>query len=161
YFVSLGVAVALYIAAWNLVRGRTGRALLAIRDHPIAAAAMGIHTARYKTLTFAVSAAYTGIAGGLGALAAGFVAPDSFTILLSIALLVGMVLGGIGSIFGTLFGAAFIELVPTMADKLSDAAPGAIYGAVLIAVMLTMPTGVAGLLRAAAARLRRGKGGAE
>jgi branched-chain amino acid transport system permease protein len=152
YFLCLLIAAALYLAAWNLIRGRTGRALVAIRDHPIAAAAMGVNTARYKALTFAVSAMVTGIAGSLSALVAGFTSPDSFTILLSIDLLVGAVIGGIGSIFGMVFGAAFIELVPSVADRISDAAPGAIYGAVLIGVMMVMPTGAAGFLRALFAR---------
>jgi branched-chain amino acid transport system permease protein len=136
YFVTLAVAIAAFLAAWNLVRGRTGRALIAIRDHPIAAVTMGVELARYKTLTFAVSALYTGVAGALGALAAGFISPDSFTILVSIQFLVGVMVGGIGSILGMLVGAAFIELVPNVAEKISDAAPSAIYGVVLIGSMM-------------------------
>jgi len=122
--------------------------MMAIRDHPIAAASMGIDTALYKSLSFGVSALYTGVAGALGALLAGFVSPDSFSILLSINFLVGMVVGGIASIGGMLVGAAFITLVPNLADRISDAAPWAIYGAVLIACMILMPTGVAGVVRA-------------
>ena len=152
YFFCLVIGVALYWAAWNLIRGRTGRALVAIRDHPIAAAAMGVNTARYKSITFGVSAMVTGVGGALGALVAGFTSPDSFTVILSIDLLVGAVVGGIGSIYGMVFGAAFIELVPNVAEKLSDAAPGAIYGAVLIGVMMVLPTGAAGFLRAIFAR---------
>jgi branched-chain amino acid transport system permease protein len=146
YLFCLAVAILLYVAAWNIVRGRTGRALVALRDHPIAAAAMGIDTAGCKSVTFGVSAMYTGIAGSLGALAAGFISPDSFTILLSIQFLVGGVVGGIASIFGTLFGAAFIELVPDLAIKLSEAAPWALYGVLLIVCMMAMPGGVAGLV---------------
>jgi branched-chain amino acid transport system permease protein len=155
YFVSLAVAVALYAAAWNLLRGRTGRAMMAIRDHPIAAVAMGIDTAMYKSLSFGVSALYTGVAGALSALLVGFVSPDSFSILLSINFLVGVVIGGIASIGGMIFGAAFITLVPNLADKISEAAPWAIYGALLIVFMIVMPTGVAGLARATVRRLRR------
>ena len=150
YFMTL--AVALFLAAWNMIRGRTGRALIAIRDHPIAAATMGIDTGRYKALAFAVSAAYTGVAGALGALAAGFISPDSFTALLSIQLLVGVVVGGIGSILGMLAGAVFIELIPNLAEKISDAAPSAIYGVVLIGIMMVMPGGAAGFVRALRAR---------
>jgi len=153
YFLSLVIALALYLAAWNLLRGRTGRALVAIRDHPIAAATMGIDTALYKSLTFGVSALYTGVAGALGALLAGFVSPDSFTFLVSIDFLVGVVVGGIASIGGMLFGAAFVALLPNLADQISQAAPSAIYGAVLIGFMILMPTGVAGFARAAARRL--------
>jgi branched-chain amino acid transport system permease protein len=98
---------------------------------------------------------YTGIAGSLGALVAGFISPDSFTILLSIQFLVGGVVGGIVSIFGTLFGATFIELLPDLANKLSDAAPYAIYGVLLIVCMMVMPGGMAELVRSARFRLAR------
>jgi branched-chain amino acid transport system permease protein len=156
YFLSLFFAVLLYFAAWNLLRGRSGRAMMAIRDHPIAAATMGIDTALYKSLSFGVSALYTGVAGALAALLVGFVSPDTFSILLSINLLTGIVVGGIASIGGMVFGAAFITLVPNLADRISDAAPWAIYGALLIVFMILMPTGVAGLVRAAVRRYSRG-----
>src|ERR1700736_5721753 len=106
---------------------------------------MGINTALYKTLTFGVSALYTGVAGSLGAIAVQFVAPDSFTFLLSITLFVGLVVGGLASIAGAIFGGIFIVFVPNIADQISKAAPGAVYGAVLIACMYLMPFGVAGL----------------
>jgi branched-chain amino acid transport system permease protein len=153
YFVSLIVTVPMFVAGRNLLHGRTGRALVAIRDHPIAAASMGIDTSFYKSMSFGVSAAYTGVAGALGALAAGFVSPDSFVIFLSITLLVGMVVGGVGSIAGAFFGAAFIEFVPNVADQISKAAPWAIYGVFLIGFMYLMPAGVAGVIRNWANRL--------
>jgi branched-chain amino acid transport system permease protein len=159
YLECLGVAIALYVVAWNLVRGRTGRAIVAIRDHPVAAATMGIDVARVKTLTFAVSALYVGIAGALGAVVSGYVAPDSFTYALSLGLVVGVVVGGIASIFGTLFGAAFIQLVPNLAEKISDAAPWTIYGVVLLVFMFLMPTGAAGMVRALRARLATRRNG--
>ncbi len=70
----------MFLLAWNLLRGRVGRALIAIRDHPIAAAAMGINLPVFKSLTFGVSAGFTGVAGALGAVAMAFVSPDSFTV---------------------------------------------------------------------------------
>jgi branched-chain amino acid transport system permease protein len=152
YFFTLAFVVALYVAAWNLVRGRTGRALVAIRDHPLAAGTMGIDTAIYRTATFGVSAMYTGVAGALGALLTGFVSPDSFTILVSINFLVGMVVGGVASIAGNFFGAAFIVILPNVAGDISDAAPWAIYGVILILIMILMPRGIAGFVRAVAAR---------
>lgn len=154
YFFCLIFVVAFYLAGWNLVRGRTGRALIAIRDHPIAAASMGVDNAMYKSITFGISAMYTGIAGGLGALHAEFVSPDSFTVLVSINFLVGIVVGGIASIFGNFFGAAFIVFLPNWAEDISKAAPWAIYGVVLIVCMLLMPYGVAGVIRRLRARLR-------
>ncbi len=132
-----------------------GRAMVAIRDQPIAAQAMGVNTAMVKSMTFGVSAMYTGIAGALGAIAVQFVAPDSFNIFLSISLVVGVVIGGLASISGAIFGALFIQFVPNFADQISKAAPWAIYGVVLIAFMYVMPTGVAGFLRVMAARWRR------
>ncbi|HWI26596.1 MAG TPA: branched-chain amino acid ABC transporter permease [Stellaceae bacterium] len=147
YFFCLLWTIPLFVLAWNLLRGRTGRALVAIRDHPLAAATMGIDLARYKSITFGVSAMYTGIAGALGALLAQFVSPDSFDFFLSIRFLVGIVIGGLASMTGAFFGAVFIEFVPNLADYLSKAAPQAIYGIVLIGCMYLMPNGVMGLIR--------------
>ncbi len=155
YYVTLGVFLLLSIAAWNLLRGRSGRAINAIRDNPIAAEAMGIDQALYKTLTFGVSAGYTGIAGALGAIVIQFVAPDSFTVFLSITLLVGVVVGGLGSIPGAIFGGLFVQFIPNVAEQISKAAPWAIYGAFLIAFMYAMPYGMWGLLRSLDRRLRR------
>ncbi len=146
YLFTMAVAVVLYVIAWNIVRGRMGRAMMAIRDHAMAAEAMGINLATVKTRTFALSAMYTGLAGSLGAIAVQFVAPDSFGVFVSIYLFVGLVVGGVSSIGGTLIGAAFIQFIPNIADKVSKAAPGAVYGVILIAVMFLIPGGVGGLL---------------
>ena len=117
-------------------RSRTGRAIMAIRDNPIAARSMGINTALYKTLTFGVSALYTGVAGALGAIVVQFVAPDSFTFSLSVALLVGLVVGGVGWLPGALFGGAFVLFVPNIAEQISKGLSGAVYGVILIAAHL-------------------------
>jgi branched-chain amino acid transport system permease protein len=148
YFFTLAITIVMFVLGWNLLRGRIGRAIVAIRDHPIAAETMGINTALYKSLTFGVSALFTGIAGALGAIAVQFVAPDSFTVFLSISFLVGIVVGGLASISGALYGALFIQFVPNIADQISKAAPWAIYGVFLIAFMYMMPTGVSGAVRA-------------
>src|SRR5512140_2403280 len=139
YFFTLAVTIVMFIIGINLLRGRIGRAMIAIRDHPIAAQAMGIDTARYKALTFGVSAMFTGVGGALGAIAVQFVAPDSFNVFLSIAFLVGIVVGGLASLSGALYGALFIQFVPNIADELSKAAPWAIFGAFLIAFVYVMP----------------------
>jgi branched-chain amino acid transport system permease protein len=148
YFFTLAITIVMFVLGWNLLRGRIGRAIVAIRDHPIAAETMGINTSLYKSLTFGVSALFTGIAGALGAIAVQFVAPDSFTVFLSISFLVGIVVGGLASISGALYGALFIQFVPNIADQISKAAPWAIYGIFLIAFMYMMPTGVSGAVRA-------------
>ena len=141
--------------AWNLVRGRIGRAMMAIRDHADWRPRRWASTSRMlKTRTFAVSAMYTGIAGSLGAIAVEFVAPDSFGVAVSISCSSGMVVGGVASILGSLFGGLFVLFVPNIAEEISKAAPGAIYGIILIAFLFILPDGFAGLLRRIAARLR-------
>jgi branched-chain amino acid transport system permease protein len=160
YLFTLVVAAILYVIAWNLVRGRIGRAMMAIRDHAMAAEAMGINLPMVKTRTFALSAMFTGLAGSLGAIAVQFVAPDSFGVFVSIFLFVGLVVGGVSSIGGTLIGAAFIEFVPNLADSVSKAAPGAVYGVILIAVMFLMPSGAGGFLYATARRRFRSRSAA-
>jgi branched-chain amino acid transport system permease protein len=153
YFLTLSVAVVSLLLARNIIKGRPGRATLAIRDNPLAAQSMGVNTALYKSLAFGVSAAYTGVAGALSVLAIGFVAPDSFTVMLSITLLTGIVVGGLATISGAIFGALFIEFVPNIAQDVSKAAPWAIFGVFLIVFMYVMPNGIAGTLRLLWARL--------
>ena len=147
YFFSLAVTVLMFILAYNLLHGRVGRALIAVRDHPIAATAMGINLPVFKSITFGVSAAYCGVAGAMAAVVVAYVSPDSFTVNLSIFLLVGVVVGGLASIPGAIFGAMFIQYVPNIADELSKSAPAAIYGVLLIGLMYLMPTGVMGGLQ--------------
>jgi branched-chain amino acid transport system permease protein len=155
YFLTLAVLVLLFVLAANLLRGRTGRAIVAIRDNAIAAQSMGVNTALYKSLTFGVSAAYTGVAGALSAVTVAYVAPDSFDVFRSITFLVGIVIGGLASISGAIFGALFIQFVPNWAQDISKAAPWAIYGVFLIAFMYAMPRGIAGSLRLAVLRWYR------
>src|SRR5205085_3804014 len=155
YLLTLVVLLLLFVLATNLLAGRTGRAIVAIRDNPIAAQAMGVNTALYKSLTFGVSAAYTGVAGVLSAIVIAFVAPDAFNLFLSITFLTGIVIGVLPSISCTIFGALFIQFVPNWAQDISKAAPWAIYGVFLIGFMYVMPFGIAGALRRVAARAAR------
>jgi branched-chain amino acid transport system permease protein len=147
YYFTLAVALVLFFCAYNLVASRTGRAMKAIRDNPIAANAMGVNLSLCKSLTFGVSAFYTGVAGALGGIVVQFVAPDSFTFGLSVALFVGLVVGGVGSIAGALFGAWFVLFVPNIAEHVSKGLAGAVYGIMLILLIYLMPSGFAGLLR--------------
>ena len=147
YLVILAIALGLFWLAHNLLSGRVGRAIVAIRDQPTAAAALGINLTFVKTATFGLSAAYTGIAGALSALAVAYIAPDSFPAFLSISLLVGVVVGGLGSISGAIFGALFIQFVPNVADEMSKSAPWAVYGAMLLALAYAAPNGVMGILQ--------------
>ncbi|MBV9567078.1 MAG: branched-chain amino acid ABC transporter permease [Hyphomicrobiales bacterium] len=154
YFFTLFVTIVMTVLAHNLVASRTGRAMMAIRDNPTAARSMGINIALYKSLTFGVSALYTGIAGALGAIVVQFVAPDSFTFFLSVTLLVGLVVGGVGWIPGAFFGGAFVLFVPNFAESISKGLSGAVYGVMIILLIFVLPTGVAGLARAASEWLR-------
>ncbi len=155
YYVCLIVAMALFWIVYNLLRGRSGRAMMAIRDHAMAAGTMGIDTALYKTMTFGVSAAITGMAGALSAITVAYVAPDSFTLQLSISFLVGLVVGGIASLPGCLIGGAFIVLVQNSSQSISDwmkdafslrydVPAWAIYGTLLLLLMFFLPNGLAG-----------------
>jgi branched-chain amino acid transport system permease protein len=157
YFVTLGVLIILFWLAANLLRGRVGRAIVAIRDNHISAEAMGINTSLYKSLVFGVSAAYTGVAGALSASAIAYVAPDSFNVFLSITLLIGSVIGGLASISGAIFGAFFIQFVPNWAQDISKAAPWAIFGVFLIVFMYVMPFGIAGAIRLLWIRMTRSR----
>ncbi len=154
YFFSLGAALILFVGARNLVVGHTGRVIMAIRDRPVAASSAGIDTAMYKSVTFGISAMYTGVAGALSALVVQFVGPDSFSIFLSIGMLVGIVVGGLASISGAIYGALFIQFVPNLADDVSKAAPSAVYAVVLILTVYLAPRGAAGLLQKLGLRLR-------
>jgi branched-chain amino acid transport system permease protein len=157
YYLTLAVVIAMFAAAANLIDSRTGRALIAIRDNPIAARAMGIDISLYKSLTFGVSAFYTGVAGALGAIVIQFVAPDSFTFAFAIALFVGLVVGGVNSIPGTLFGGLFVLFVPNIAEHFSKGLAGAVYGLILILVIYLMPSGAAGLVQLIVGKLARRK----
>jgi branched-chain amino acid transport system permease protein len=165
YYYCLIVMIVLYWAAYNMLHSRSGRAMMAIRDYKIAADTMGINTARYKTVTFGISAAYTGIAGALSASAIAFVAPDSFNIFLSIKFLIGLVVGGVGSLAGSVVGGIFYVLVDNSAQAIStyikndlglqfDLSAYTIFGLLLIGLMYLMPQGIVGGVYLAVRRLR-------
>lgn len=158
YYFTLAVTAVLFVCARSLVRSRTGRAIMAIRDNPIAARSMGINTALYKSLTFGVSALYTGVAGALGAIVVQFVAPDSFTFLLAVTFLVGLVIGGVGSIPGSLAGGLFVLFLPNLAEQISKGLAWGVYGVILILLIYVMPSGAAGLVRLVTMRLAKPSG---
>ncbi len=164
YVLSWPIAGIMFVGAWLLLRGRFGRALRTVRESEIAAVSSGINLTWTKTFAFGIAAFYAGIGGSLYAIAIGFVNPDPFNITLSILLLVGVVVGGLGSLAGVIFGALFIEYVPLYApdilgwvetpfgsplDPKRAGAPAAVYGVILLLILYLMPTGIAGLGRAA------------
>ncbi len=154
YGVCLVVTVLATLAVINLLRAPTGRAFVPLRDSEISAQSMGIHLARYKTLSFMISAALAGMGGALYAHKLQFISPDQFNILQSIDLLLMVVIGGLGSIHGAFLGAIFLITMPQLIalgkDYLPDAiaqAPGlqaVVYGLVLIAFVMFEPMGLYG-----------------
>jgi branched-chain amino acid transport system permease protein len=172
YYLCWSLGGVLCLAAWLLVRARTGRAFRAIRENELAAVSSGIGLPVYKTLAFGVSAFYAGVAGSLLAITINYVNPDTFPLSLSILLLTGIVVGGAGSLVGALFGAFFIQYVPiyspdildwplsTLGFDIDTTAPGApavLYGAILLVVLLLAPAGAAGLIAQLGSRLTSGR----
>jgi branched-chain amino acid transport system permease protein len=166
FLVVLAIAALMFWIARNLLDSRTGRALVAIRDHPMAASTMGVNVSHYKAVMFGVSALYTGIAGAMHGIIFEFVSPDSFRFELSIAILVGAVVGGIASLPGAVIGGVFVQVIEKYADALTKAISGAvhlplelepwlIYGIALIILMYTMPMGIAGGVAALWRRMKR------
>lgn len=157
YIFTAIVVVIMFWLAHNLIRSRTGRALIAIRDNPLSAKTMGINNAIFKSACFGVSAMYTGVAGSLFAIMDEYLAPESFTFAEAIKFLVGGVVGGIASLFGALFGGAFVFYVPNFSDAIAQALENwianpqglswTVYGLFLIFAVYVMPMGATGLIQ--------------
>jgi branched-chain amino acid transport system permease protein len=154
YFLCLLITVIATLAIVNLLRSSTGRAFVAIRDSEISAQSMGIHLARYKTLSFALSAALAGVGGALYAHKIMFLSPEQFSIVQSIDLLLLVVIGGLGSVHGAFLGAIFLIVMPQLIAMGKDFLPdaigqaaglqGTVYGMVLIGFVLFEPMGLYG-----------------
>lgn len=125
FYVVLAFAVALYLFASNLMRSRDGRALVALRDHYIAAEIMGIGLARYRILAFGLSAFYAGVAGALMGHFVGFISTESINLLLSVQMLGMIIIGGLGSVMGSLLGTIFMVLLPELLEAAVHAFKGA------------------------------------
>ncbi len=160
YFLSLAIMVVLFVLAWNLVRGRIGRAMIAVRDQEIAATTVGVNLAGTKVTTFAISAAYAGIAGSLSVMV-NRIADGTNPILyfqLSIEFLVAVVIGGAATILGPAVGALLLVLLRRNTENLiegKEVLSPAIYGGALIAIVFILPEGVVGGVRRLLARLGR------
>jgi branched-chain amino acid transport system permease protein len=155
FYVMLAILVAATLTNWWLSRSRFGYGLVAIREDEDAAAAMGIHTARYKTLAFALSGAFAGLAGGVFAYWITFIDPDGvFKVTMTIQMIIMAVFGGAGTIFGPLLGALVLasvsELLSTQLVTLAEV----FNGLVVILVVLFMPKGLSDVIRRRSFRLR-------
>ena len=167
YYLLMTITVLLALAARNLVKTRVGRAFIAIRDADIAAETMGVNLVMYKTLAFAVSAFYAGIAGGLYAFVLRFIEPEIFTLLMSILFLAMVVVGGLGSIMGSIAGACLLSWLDLQLRNILDipyvgqwleilskswfSITGVsniqyiVFGLILIVIMLFEPLGIFGI----------------
>jgi branched-chain amino acid transport system permease protein len=153
YYETWGIALGALLVAWLVLAGKFGRALKAVRDAELAAVSSGLNPAVFKTLAFALSATYAGVAGALLVIQLGSVNYLVFVPTLSITLLVGTALGGFGLLFGTIFGALFIQYAPLKAEEwanevgLSNELPPSVtYGVFLLLVLFLMPGGAAQLV---------------
>jgi len=159
--------VLLVLFSRNLTRTKVGRAFVAIRDADIAAETMGVNILLYKTMAFAVSAFYAGVAGGLYAFVLRFIEPELFSLFMSIMFLTMAVVGGLGSVMGPIAGAILLswldlELrnilsIPYIGEWLQELSKSyfsltgvsniqfIIFGTILILIMLFEPLGLYGI----------------
>ena len=153
YYLCLGLTVLSILALMNLLRSPTGRAFVAIRDSEISASCMGVNLATYKTMSFAISAALTGVGGALYAHKVSFISPEQFTLLQSIELVTIVILGGVGFIHGAVLGAAFVIVLPQLISIAKDYLPSnvggsglqsVVFGLVLIVLIIFEPLGLYG-----------------
>jgi branched-chain amino acid transport system permease protein len=145
YYLVLSVTIVLTILAKNLVNGYIGRAFIALRESEIAAQTIGIDLAKYKTIAFAISAFYTGVAGGLFAYLITFLSPDAFTLELSMDFIAMIVIGGMASILGSIIGAVILTGMQQVLAGLLDLQI-LIFGISLIVFMIFMPRGISGMI---------------
>ncbi len=145
YYFILAMTLVFIFLAVNIVRTKFGRAFVAIRESEIAASAMGIDLTKYKTMSFTISAFYTGLAGALYANLLHYIAPNAFNIFLSLQFLVMIVVGGFASIAGSILGAIFLTATPEFMSSLQEWQI-IVFGLILLLFILFVPTGVAGLI---------------
>ncbi|HVS67557.1 MAG TPA: branched-chain amino acid ABC transporter permease [Mycobacteriales bacterium] len=159
----IAAVITLFLLA-NLSSSRVGRAFRAVRDDEIAASLAGIAVARVQILAFVISAACAGLAGGLFAIVAGSVGPNSFSLTISLGLLAAAVFGGLGTLSGAVYGSIIVTLLPSwsqdiashvsLSDQVANNLPQAVYGVGLIVGMLLFPLGIQGLVHRVAALAR-------
>lgn len=147
YYIILAVTALVFWITSNVLSGDLRRSLIAIRDGELAAQSMGINNRAIRTFAFGYGCALAGVGGALLNLSLGFIAPDSFTLLLSIQFLAACVFGGAATIGGALVAGFFMQLIPPLASDVSLSFSGAIFGGILIIGMMVLPKGVVGSLK--------------
>jgi branched-chain amino acid transport system permease protein len=153
YYLCLVLTVLCGLACVNLLRSPTGRAFVAIRDSEISAACLGVDLARYKTMSFAFSAALTGVGGALYAHKIAFISPEQFTLFASIELVTIVILGGIGFLHGAVLGSVFLIVLPQLIAIAKGWLPegvaptglqAVVFGVILILFIIFEPLGLYG-----------------
>lgn len=153
YYVAVVALLLACLAVWNIMRGRTGRAIVALRDNESAAIVMGVDRTVVRTVLFGISAAIAGLAGGIFAVDTGILTPDSFSLLFTIYLLVAMVLGGRASYWGPIIGGFAIYFLPLWTGEITEGpAAGVVFGVLIIVMVFTLRDGVIGGLKRLGAR---------
>ena len=146
YLLTLALLGVGMLLARNLLAGRSGRGLQAVRDHELAAATQGIDIRRYRATAFGIAASYAGLAGCLSALLLNYVGPGTYTFWLSVQFVIGLVIGGMGSITGVVLGGLFLQFFPDLIAAVGKNLSLLLYGVLLIAAIVSMPNGIAGAL---------------
>jgi branched-chain amino acid transport system permease protein len=146
YYLSLVVTVALVWGAWNIVRSRVGRAFVALRDSEVAAEALGVDLARWKTVAFTLSAFYAGVAGGLYSATLNFVAPEGFDLFQMVVQFSMVVVGGLGSVWGSVLGAGLLVGFQEGLRAFKGAQEIG-FGLLLMACIVFLPEGLISLVK--------------
>ena len=146
YFSAFILMLLTWKAFKNFLEGYIGRAMMAIRDNPLAAEAMGIQSAYYKVMAFGFSAASAGIAGSLLMIMIQFVSPDMFDLYFALLIFIALVFGGLGNLYGALFGGLFLQFLPQWSVNISKGGASIILGLILITIAFIMPSGIANFI---------------
>ncbi|MQA77930.1 MAG: branched-chain amino acid ABC transporter permease [Streptosporangiales bacterium] len=155
FYIVLVVAAAAFLLARNLVRGKFGRALVAVRKNEAVAASMGVSPYRYKVLAFTIASILGGVSGFLYLVAVQYTSPETLSFGHSIALVAAMVIGGAGRITGSLLGGAYYVFVPQLTNAIDPNLTAVSQGLILLAVLFLLPGGLVSLPRVIGRLTRR------
>jgi branched-chain amino acid transport system permease protein len=157
FFLFAAVAILVLIGKKRLINSRFGRALIAVRENPHAAAGMGINVKYYKVMAFALSALLTGLAGAFYAHLIGFISPDGFNNNQSNVFMTMLLFGGIASSFGPLIGSTTLTVVTEVMQGFVRYQM-LLYAIFILLVLFCMPNGVSGVIANVKARIAKRKG---
>jgi branched-chain amino acid transport system permease protein len=145
YYIILFITLFLLWVARNLMRTKTGRALIAIRESEIACQCIGMNIAKYKVVAFALSAFYAGVAGGIYGSWVSYISPDNFGLIESFLYIMMVIIGGMGSLIGSVIGAILFTFLPELLRSFEDV-QDVIYGFLLLIFIIFMPDGIYGII---------------